>query len=292
MKKPGSKKKRLTRRRFLFYSAGLGIAAAATAGYARFVESEWIELIHRRVELQGKKLRRPIRVLHISDLHASKHVSIPYIAGAISLGLSAEPDLICVTGDFITSRHHDREDYVLALRRLSDAAPTYGCIGNHDGGWWISMAYDGFPDTGEVTRLMEESGIECLYNSSRSIELHGQRVHVAGVADLYSREVYPSLAFEGVPRETDEPVILLSHNPDTKRLVRPYGWDLMLSGHTHGGQVAFPFFGAPFVAIRDRRYARGLNRWRNRWIHTSRGIGNILGVRFNCRPEVTLLELT
>ncbi len=291
MKKTGSKKKLLTRRRFLVYGAGLGIVAAA-GGYARFVESEWIELNRRDVDLRDKTLERPIRILHISDIHASKYVSISYINDAFSLGLSAEPDLICVTGDFITRRHHERKSYVRALRRLSDAAPTFGCIGNHDGGWWIAMRTNGFPDQKEVMALMAESGIEGLYNSSRTIEVSGQRIHLAGVADLYSREVLPSLAFRDLPRSSRDPVVLLAHNPDTKRLVRPYGWDLMLSGHTHGGQIAFPFLGAPIVAIHDRRYAEGLNPWLGRWIHTSRGVGNVRGVRFSCRPEVNILTLS
>ncbi len=291
MKKPRSKNKLLTRRRVLFYGAGLGIAAV-TAGWSRFFESEWIELNSHDVALRKKTPRRPIRILHISDIHASKYVAQSYINDAFSLGLSAEPDLICVTGDFITRRHHERESYVRALRRLSDAAPTFGCIGNHDGGWWIAQRTDGFSDPREVMALMEESGIECLYNSSRTIELSGQRIHLAGVADLYSREVLPSQAFKDIPKGTDDPVLLLAHNPDTKRLVRPYEWDLMLSGHTHGGQIAVPFLGAPIVAIHDRRYARGLNRWLDRWIHTSRGVGNVRGVRFNCRPEVSVLTLS
>jgi len=291
MKQPNSKKKLLTRRRLLFCGAGLGVAAV-TGGWARYFESEWIELTRRDVALRGKKLAAPIRVLHMSDIHASRFVSQSYINDVFSLGLAEKPDLICVTGDFITKRHHERESYVRALRRLSDAAPTFGCIGNHDGGWWIAEHADGFSEPAEVMALLEESGIECLYNRSCTIELSGRPIHVAGVADLYSRETLPSLAFEKIPRKTDDPVLLLAHNPDTKRLVRPYKWDLMLSGHTHGGQIAFPFLGAPIVAIHDRRYARGLNRWLDRWIHTSRGVGNVRGVRFNCRPEITLLTLS
>lgn len=291
MKKSSSKKTLLTRRRLLLSGAGLGIVAA-TGGWARFVESEWVELSSHDVALHNKTLGRPIRVLHISDIHASRYVSQSYINDAFSLGLSTKPDLICVTGDFITQRLHERGNYVRTLRRLSDAAPTFGCIGNHDGGWWIAQRTDGFPDPTAVTALMVESGIECLYNSSRTIELSGQRVHLAGVADLYSREVLPSLAFQDIPEGTDDPVLLLAHNPDTKRLVRPYRWDLLLSGHTHGGQIAFPFLGAPIVAIHDRRYAEGLNRWLDRWIHTSRGVGNVRGVRFNCRPEVSVLTLS
>ena len=70
-----------------------------------------------------------------------------------------------------------------------------------------------------------------------------------------------------------------------------YDWDLMLSGHTHGGQIIVPLYGAPFHAVSDRRYMAGLKPWGSRQIHVTRGVGNLLGVRFNCRPEVSLLEV-
>jgi predicted MPP superfamily phosphohydrolase len=84
---------------------------------------------------------------------------------------------------------------------------------------------------------------------------------------------------------------LLSHNPDTKVFVADYRCDLMLSGHTRGGQVVAPVLGISPAPVWDRRYVAGLKRWRDRWIHISRGIGNIRGVRFNCRPEVTRIRL-
>ena len=95
------------------------------------------------------------------------------------------------------------------------------------------------------------------------------------------------------PDEGDEvPTLLLAHNPDTKDVAWPFAWDAMLSGHTHGGQVVLPWIGPPFVPVEDRRFIAGLHSWRDRWIYTTRGVGNILGVRVNCRPEVTLLEVT
>jgi predicted MPP superfamily phosphohydrolase len=85
--------------------------------------------------------------------------------------------------------------------------------------------------------------------------------------------------------------ILLNHNPDAKDLVRSYEWDLMLCGHTHGGQVCLPFIGAPFAPVRDKRYLHGLYAWNKRWLHISSGVGNLHGIRFNCRPEVSLLTV-
>ena len=79
--------------------------------------------------------------------------------------------------------------------------------------------------------------------------------------------------------------------PDSKEHLRKYPWDLMLCGHTHGGQCDL-VFGTPFAPVRNKRYVRGLHPWNDRWIHTTKGVGNLHGLRFNCRPEVSLLTFT
>ena len=97
------------------------------------------------------------------------------------------------------------------------------------------------------------------------------------------------LAFAGVP--ADDPAILLAHNPDTKDVLADRPWDLMLSGHTHGGQVVLPIVGERFVPMRDKRFIAGLKQWNGRQVYVTRGVGNIDGVRVNCRPEVAILDL-
>jgi hypothetical protein len=97
------------------------------------------------------------------------------------------------------------------------------------------------------------------------------------------------LAFAEVP--ADDPAILLAHNPDTKDVLGDRPWDLMLSGHTHGGQVVLPIVGERFVPVRDKRFIAGLKRWNGRQVYVTRGVGNIDGVRVNCRPEVSVLDL-
>jgi predicted MPP superfamily phosphohydrolase len=85
--------------------------------------------------------------------------------------------------------------------------------------------------------------------------------------------------------------ILLSHNPDTKEFLKFHPWDLLLCGHTHGGQVVLPGLGAPWTPVRDKRFIAGMYSWDNRWIHITRGVGNVHGLRFNCPPEVSLVTL-
>ena len=113
---------------------------------------------------------------------------------------------------------------------------------------------------------------------------------MVGVADLWSREIEAERAFASV--DPHHPVVLLSHNPDSKDVLGAYPWDLMLSGHTHGGQVILPITGPGFAPVRDKRYVAGLKPWGSRQIHVTRGVGNVGGVRFRCRPEVSLLLIS
>ena len=114
----------MTRRKLLTTFFGTGTIAAA---YPTYLEPNWLEANRHRVVIQRAPLARPIRLLHIADLHASLYVPFSLIEYAIGVGLEQNPDLICVTGDFITtSIGFDADRYVETLRRLSAAAPTFG----------------------------------------------------------------------------------------------------------------------------------------------------------------------
>jgi hypothetical protein len=215
-------------------------------------------------------------------------VTLPMIRHAIDRGLAARPDLAVVTGDFITMQHDfDAAGYARELRRLSDYAPVYAVLGNHDGGMW-SRHHHGLPDHRTVERILEDSRIELLHNRAARVEIKGQRITLAGVGDLWADEVDWRRAFQTAEAAT--PTVFLAHNPDTKDVVRAR-WDLMLSGHTHGGQVLVPFRGARYAPVKDKRYIAGLKPWGTRQIHVTRGVGNVGGVRMGCRPETSLLVL-
>jgi predicted MPP superfamily phosphohydrolase len=236
-------------------------------------------------------MQRPIRLLHLSDLHASQFVTLEMIEHAVAQGLSQRPDVICLTGDYISYQDvPDPGAYARILRRLSAAAPTYTVLGNHDGGSWAATI-GGFSDHDYVLRVLENAGITLLHNRSVAATVKGQDLWLVGAGDCWAHEMRGQQAFQGVPGQ-ESPVLLLSHNPDTKDFLCAHPWDLMLSGHTHGGQIIVPAYGPPFVPVKDRRYVAGLKSWGSRQIHVSRGVGNLASVRFNCRPEVSLLELS
>jgi predicted MPP superfamily phosphohydrolase len=148
----------------------------------------------------------------------------------------------------------------------------------------------GFKDTAVVCNLLRAANVALLHNRSEVVRVRDQAIRFAGVGDLWNDGVDGDLAFTGVP--ADDPAILLAHNPDTKDALAERPWDLMLSGHTHGGQVVLPILGAHFVPLRDKRFVAGLKEWNGRQVYVTRGVGNIDGVRVNCRPEVTVLDVT
>jgi predicted MPP superfamily phosphohydrolase len=274
----------MTRRRWL---AAAG-AAAAAAAYPFVMEPRWFEVRRWRLRLFGG-VGEPLRLLHLSDLHHSLLVPHGLIETAFDLGLALRPDLICVTGDFITQGFDfDRARYIALLRRLPAAAPAFATLGNHDGGSWAAER-NGFSSSDDVRTLLVEAGLRVLYNASDVVEARGRRLRVAGVGDHWSHEIDATAAFAGV--DGTETTVLLSHNPDSKRILSPYPWRLMLSGHTHGGQLVLPGDRRPFAPVRDLRYVEGLKPWGDRWIEVTRGVGSMLGVRINCRPEVTVIEL-
>jgi uncharacterized protein len=255
----------LTRRR-LFTLGTFG----AGAGYAFLLEPRWLEVTHKAIRIPH--LHRPLRLLHLSDLHYGFRVPLSLLEAAITRGLAEKPDLICLTGDYVTNNWFDHPLALIPVfRRLTRFAPTFAILGNHD--------VDPLGD------ILTNAGIRLLENSSAQFE----KLSIVGLADLWNDGVNPAVAFEKCPPA--QPRIVLAHNPDSKDYLAGYDWSLLLCGHSHGGQVVMPFVGPRAYGIRDQRYLSGLGYWQGRPIHVSRGVGSLWGVRFNCRPEVSLLEL-
>jgi uncharacterized protein len=284
----------ITRRRFLTAAAVASMTTVSAGWYVRRFEPRWFELTRTTVAVPGFRPNRPsaLRLLHLSDLHASAVVPLASIAAAVQLGLASRPDLIAITGDFITAGDEtDLPAYQAVLSQLSARAPTFACLGNHDGGVWTQRTAR--PYTSErVQSLLAEAAIELLHNRFTDRNIAGTSVRLTGVGDLWAGECEPAIAFWDQPAAPPGTLhLVLNHNPDAKDLFNAYAWDLMLCGHTHGGQVRLPLLGTPFAPVRDRRYVAGLHPWDGRQLYITRGVGNLHGVRFNCRPEVSVLDV-
>lgn len=281
-------KKIFSRRKFLGL-AGLG--GLGCVGYGHWVEPHWLEVVHHEVRVSKAGDQPPLKILQLSDFHASPVVSLEFIRKAIRLGLKQQPDLILLTGDFISDQFNQSASYAEILSVLSAVAPTFACLGNHDGGRWASTLGQGYDNTSFVCDVLAQAKVTLLHNAAQFIRIRNWNLTLVGVGDLWAEEMQPALAFAQVPTGGSDATLVLAHNPDSKAALKPYAWDLMFCGHTHGGQVYLPLLGAPIVPVADKNFIAGLYRWDNRWIHITRGVGNLLGVRFNCRPEVSLLTL-
>jgi predicted MPP superfamily phosphohydrolase len=258
------------------------------AAYARWIEPVSLQVRHYQCHLPGLDSARPVRLLHLSDLHASRSVPNSLIESAFGLALELKPDLICITGDFVTvGTGWDAEWYKRTLRHLSSRVPVYASTGNHDGGWFGSQ----MSDSRFMRSVLQDAGLEVLHNRSTMIEVNSQRLELAGLGDLWADEFRPGQAFQRAVIKSS-PRIVLSHNPDTKDRLANRDWDLMLSGHTHGGQIVVPLVGSPWAPVKDMRYLHGLAAWGSRQIHVTCGVGSAGGVRLNCPPEVAMLELS
>jgi uncharacterized protein len=284
---------KISRRTFMTGLGGVGGLAALAGGgwgYLRWGEADWFEPTQTEVATGRTAATNPVRVLHLSDFHASDVVPLSMIARAITLGIEMRPDLIVLTGDFWTDANGPTDAYADVLGPLAETAPTFAVAGNHDGGGWAKQV-GGWDDLGPLQRVMARAGIRLLWNETASVSLRSRELTLLGVGDWWSGECMPHRTFAAAaPRSAQTLRILLNHNPDAKFEFADYDWDLMCCGHTHGGQFKVPFLGqTPFAPIQDHAYVAGLNPWGNRLVFTTRGVGNLHGVRLNCRPEISLL---
>ncbi len=277
----------MNRRNFLLFP----LAAFPVAGYARYVEPGWLELTHERIPVANLTPGNSVRIAQLSDLHNSPVVPRRLIEDAFAMALAQKPDIVCLTGDYVTDgKKHDELWYSGALRGLSSRVPCFATLGNHDGGAWSGKRGTKPRSTAYVINLLQSAGISVLVNKRVEIPVRGNTIRLVGCGDLWAHQCNPWIAFRGVPQDL-MPTVILSHNPDSKVMMDEFRWDLMLSGHTHGGQVVMPILDISPAPVNDKRYIKGLKEWNGRQIHVSAGVGNIDGVRFNCRPQVNLIEL-
>ncbi len=263
--------------------ASVGAAGAALGGsvYTALIEPQWLSV--ERIDVPLARLPRELdgyMIAQLSDLHHGPYVGNAEIRSAVEATNQLHPDAIVLTGDYITREADRMDDCARELGALTAPDGVYATLGNHD--HWSSPEH--------IARALEINSIPVLMNDAVPIERNGARLWIAGVDDVWQRRADLDLALRHVP--ATEATVLLAHEPDYAELAKRYPIDLQLSGHSHGGQVRLPFYGAPILPYLAKIYPIGLQRADAMWVYTNRGIGVVSPpVRFNCRPEVTLLTL-
>ena len=279
-----------TRRRFLKIAAAAG--ALAIGADATVLEPNHPRLV--RVDIPLARLPQEFdgfTIVQLSDFHFDPYFSIIPIRKSVRITNALKPDLIVLTGDFVSAPAIES-----ALRNKRAALQADPCsevlkdLRAPHGVWAVLGNHDAFSDSVHVTEALKAGGINVLSNSAAPIERSGRRFWLAGLADVLARRADLDATLKGISPE--ESVVLLAHEPDFADHTVKYPVDLQLSGHSHGGQVRLPLVGSVYLPRLGRKYPRGLRTIGRLSLYTNVGIGTLyVPVRWNCAPEVTLITL-
>ncbi|MDX2119400.1 MAG: metallophosphoesterase [Planctomycetota bacterium] len=290
-----------SRRRFLVDGAAAAIVGPATSTLAiGTIVTPW-DLVIARYRVPIRDLPGELdglRLVQISDTHLGRFIPASFISEAVSKAIELRPDVVVLTGDYVFGGAEFIARAVPLFAPLIanlPGVPVLGVLGNHD--WYA--------DGPRIRRELEAIGVRMLDNTRVYLDARTRHVSelysgtpslcVAGVGDYWTDRVDLRAALDGVP--ADVPRLLLSHNPDVAEYPLPQSAvrvDLMLSGHTHGGQVRLPWLGARFVPSQyGQKYAGGLVQGPACPVVISRGVGmSVTPVRFRVPPEVVEITLT
>ncbi|MEP0889260.1 metallophosphoesterase [Leptolyngbya sp. NM3-A1] len=253
------------------------------------------------------------RIVQLSDFHYDGYrLSSSLLEEAIAQANAAQPDLLVLTGDFITSEPYPILTLAQKLTTLQSRRGICAVLGNHDHRYPKARK--------QVTHALEEIGIQVLWN--QQAEPLGPNLPIVGLADFWSKQFDPASVLDQIDPQT--PRIVLSHNPDSLTVLKPWRVDLQLSGHTHGGQVVLPGLGPAqrwlpdidwcfpdtireFLSSKKGKktkkkpkrhptlkhwdWSQGLHRVDDSWLYVNRGLGTYWPGRLFCPPEVTVIEL-
>ena len=250
--------------------------------YAFVIEPRWVEITGTEVEIVNLPDEfEGFRIVFFSDIHRGSFVSERYVARVAEMVNKQRPDIVLCAGDFVTGSADYSESLIAPLKNIKAEFGKYAVLGNHDS--WTCAE--------KVEENVGLAGFRFLKNGAERVTRGSSYIIVAGIDDLWTGKPDIAEAFKGCSEKDIK--ILLSHNPDIFERIDRYNVDLVLAGHTHGGQVCIPFFGPVIVpSMYHRKYAAGFFRRSRGAMYVTRGIGTyILPVRFLCRPEITVIVL-
>lgn len=221
------------------------------------------------------------RIVHISDIHYGQWMSAERMAGVAELINRQHPDMVAMTGDFVSYSGKNINGLADGLKTISTRDGAIAVLGNHD--HWL--------DSSRVRSILNRGQVTELDNSVLSVERAGSRLHFAGLDTTSLNKHRLATVMDKLP--LDGPAVLLVHEPhfaDTASKTKRFS--LQLSGHSHGGQVVLPLLGMPFLHGSFKKYCSGRYQAGGMTVYTNRGLGaNTFWLRVNCKPEITVIEL-
>lgn len=263
----------------------------ARISYGYSVEPTWLEL--NQIEVPVPDLPEAFigfRIVQMSDFHCSKQVPAEYLAETIALAQAQAADLMVLTGDFVHKGYKYVDAVADMLGTLSAPFGVFAVLGNHDYSVRNALGVRRYRDLHRaVGDALGARGIRVLRNESLPLVRGDTQLTLVGVEDLWSRCCDLNQALAGLDSAT--PRVILAHNPRTIEQMDGRRCDLMLSGHTHGGQVDWPGIGRPTLGKHARRFAAGLYQFNGSYLYVNKGVGFGIRFRFGVRPEVSVLTL-
>jgi predicted MPP superfamily phosphohydrolase len=274
---------RVTRRQFLGgLAAAPLVALSASSAYATLIEPHQYEITQTDIFIPNlPDSFEGFRITQLTDLHHSRIVGIDQIRRVIELAQGTKPDLFVLTGDYTTTYRRYVEPCAEALGALNAPEGVWAILGNHDH----------YTDPELTTRALARHKIAVLNNANTVLKRGTESLQLAGIDDWSWNGTDWKRAFYGL--DPAQPTVLLSHQPGVFDLPQARTASLVISGHTHGGQIKLPLLGAParFVTA-HLKYDNGLFKREQSQLYVSRGTGVIgLPVRLGAKPEIAVLRL-
>lgn len=261
---------------------GLALAGASRVFYPRN-GSQWVEVNHIPLRLPRLSPKfHGYRLVQISDFHLGTWLNYNDLRHAVELVNDQNPDLVVITGDFVTINSQKYySDLVAALGILHATDGVVAVLGNHD--HWS--------DSTEIIRTLNQINIKILCNDVFTLKRGKEQLHICGIDDMLVGRDHLDQVLLMLPE--DGAAILLAHEPDFADIsAATRRFDLQLSGHSHGGQIVLPWIGIPFLPSYASKYVSGLYRVKDMYQYTNRGLGTSeLQIRVNCPPEISVFTL-
>jgi len=273
----------VSRRQFLRGALAVPlVGVSAASAYATLIEPYNYLVSQTDIYLKNLPERfENYRITQLTDVHHSRILGIEEVRRVVQLAQQTKPDIFVLTGDYSTSYR----------RYIEPCAEALGSLSAPDGVWAVLGNHDHYTDPELTTWALERQHITVLNNQNTNLKRGPDTLQLSGIDDWTWNATDWTKAFAGLNK--DSPTVLLSHQPNVLEFEQTQNVSLILSGHTHGGQIYLPWLGTPAkFAAKDLRFAQGLFRHNDVQLYVSSGTGVIgLPIRFGVRPEIAVLRL-
>ncbi|MBI5413198.1 metallophosphoesterase [Candidatus Peregrinibacteria bacterium] len=264
--------------------------------YGSFIEPRFITIKRETVQL-NENPAQTMRAVLISDTHFGPYKQTGFAQKIAERVSTLNPDVIFLLGDFIYDDESDVQ-YLSPFKNLKASLGVFAILGNHDygnGRGYKDCGAKGEARAKKVHETLEGLGIKVLVNAGQKITFEGKDIFILGVDDLWTKRADIASAIQTFGQaKTPRPSILIAHNPDSVKTAEKLGIDLVLSGHTHGGQIRLPFWGPvpPLPDTLGRKYDKGLFRFDKTQLYITSGVGEIgARARLFDPPEIVLMKI-